>query len=188
MENIPMVPLSIVLIAASIAAVTDVWKFKVYNTLTLPVLASGLIYQFSVGGAAGLTQGVLGVLFGFFALIFFYVMGGMGAGDVKLLSAVGAWLGMPLTFYILIASSLLAGIYAVFLLVLGGSLSETWVNFQILWFRIASFSRFLGNDDRLEKETKRHDRRRRCVPFAAMVAIGTTMTYWLIHQGILRIH
>jgi prepilin peptidase CpaA len=187
MENPSMVPLSIVLAAALIAAVTDVWKFKVYNTLTLPLMASGLIYQFSVGGLNGLSQGVLGVLFGFFALIFFYVMGGMGAGDVKLLSALGAWLGMPLTFYIFIASSLLGGIYAVLLLVLGGSLGETWVNLQILWFRILSVSRYLGSDDRLERETKRPDRRKRCVPFAAMVAMGTSMTYWLIHQGILKL-
>ena len=48
------VPIAMVLLASLIAAVTDVWKFKVYNLLTFPLLASGLTYHTFYGGAAGL--------------------------------------------------------------------------------------------------------------------------------------
>ena len=189
MEKLSVVPLAIVLVAALIAAVTDVWKFKVYNILTVPVLISGLLFQSVFGGLAGLTQGLMGVLFGLFALIPFYVMGGMGAGDVKLMAAVGAWLGMPLTFHIFIASSLTAGVYAVLLLVFGGGLSETWVNLQIIWFRLATFCRHLGSDNRLELEATRPDRRKRVVPFAAMVAMGTILTFvWMFFHGSVKIY
>jgi prepilin peptidase CpaA len=166
-------PIIIALIAALIAAVTDIWKFKVYNALTLPLLVSGLLYQ---GLYGSLVNGMMGILFGFAALIALYVIGGMGAGDVKLMAALGAWLGFPLTFYVFIASSLAAGLYAIFLMIATGKVGETVVNLHILWLRLASIGRYLASDDRVEAEVKRTDRRRRIIPFAAMVAIGIVAT------------
>jgi len=74
------VPVIVVLVAAFVAAATDIWKFKVYNVLTLPLLVSGLLYH---AFRAELADSLLGVLFGFAALIVLYIIGGMGAGDVK---------------------------------------------------------------------------------------------------------
>jgi prepilin peptidase CpaA len=170
-------PAAVVLIAALIAAVTDVWKFKVYNALTLPLLVSGLLYHGITGGLTALGGSSLGMLFGFGILLLFYAMGAMGSGDVKLMAAIGAWLGMPLTFYVFIASSLAGGVYAVGLLVLAGGIGETLIHMQILWLRMSAFGRHLSCDDRIEVEVKRDDRRRRLIPFAAMVAIGVVATY-----------
>jgi prepilin peptidase CpaA len=183
--DLPIIPCLVVLAAAVISAVTDVWKFKVHNALTLPLLASGLIYHAVVEGKPGLATSLLGVLFGFGMLLAFYVRGGMGAGDVKLMAAVGAWLGMPLTFYVFIASSLAAGVYAVVLVAFSqGGLSEVLLNFQILWVRMQTIGRHLGDDNRIEREVKRDDRRRRLIPFAAMVAVGLIATLlWLRHLG-----
>ena len=55
-------------------------------------------------------------------------------------------------------------------------MGETLVNLQILWLRLASIGRYLGADDRVETEVLRTDRRRRLIPFAAMVAIGLIAT------------
>ena len=168
------VPVIVVLVAALVAAVTDIWKFKVYNALTLPLLGSGLLYH---GFRAELADSLVGVLFGFAALIVLYVIGGMGAGDVKLMAAVGAWLGMPLTFYVFIASSLAAGVYALGLVVWTGRVGETIVNLQILWLRLASIGRYLGSrrpgrDARSAGPTAASG----IIPFAAMVAIGLVAT------------
>jgi prepilin peptidase CpaA len=169
-----------VLVATLIAAATDVWSFKVYNALTLPVMLSGLVYHGVIGGWSGLGHSVLGLAFGFTLLLLFYAMGGMGAGDVKLMAAIGAWLGMPLTFYVFIASALAGGVYAVVLLVLSGGIQEAVIHMQILWLRMTALGRHLGADDRIEAEVKRDDRRKRLVPFAAMVAVGVIATYfWL---------
>src|SRR5262249_6687453 len=111
-------PIVVVLAAALIAAATDIWKFKVYNALTLPLLLSGLLYH---GLRSELLDSLVGVLFGFAALVLLYVIGGMGAGDVKLMAAIGAWLGMPFTFYVFIASSLAAGAYALLLMAVSGT-------------------------------------------------------------------
>jgi prepilin peptidase CpaA len=176
----PAVPIVVALAAALIAAVTDVWKFKVYNALTLPLLATGILYH-GVHGHLG--DSLVGVLFGFGALIALHVVGGMGAGDVKLMAALGAWLGMPLTFYVFIASSLAAGVYAVLLMVATGKVFETMVNLRILWLRLACIGRYLGADDQVEREVNRSDRRRRIIPFAAMVAIGIVSTLlWFGHD------
>jgi prepilin peptidase CpaA len=96
----------------------------------------------------------------------------MGGGDVKLMAALGAWLGVPFTFYVFIASSLAAGVYALGLIVGCGRVRETWINLKIIWHRVAAVGRHLGGEDRIEDEVGRDDRRRRLIPFAAMVAVG----------------
>jgi prepilin peptidase CpaA len=161
-----------VLAASFVAAVIDVWKFKVHNLITLPLLVSGLLYHGSVEGLSGVWNSFLGALFGFGALFVFYLMGGMGAGDVKLLAAIGAWLGMPLTFHLFLASALAAGAYAVGLVVLYDRAGDTWVNLQILWHRMTALGRYFAAEDRVEVQLRRPRPRRRVIPFAAMVALG----------------
>jgi prepilin peptidase CpaA len=177
--QVQAVPIVVVLVAALITTVTDLWKFKVYNVVTVPLLLSGIVYHSVMGGTAGLIGSLLGALFGFGMLLAFYVMGGMGAGDVKLMAAVGAWLGLPWTFQLFIASSLAAGVYSVILLVIGRGLGETWTNFQILWLRLVILGRHLGTGQRVEEAVTRSDRRLRVVPFAAMLMIGTMVLIFL---------
>lgn len=176
MAQSSLIPIVVVVLASVIAAITDVWKFKVYNILTMPLLVTGLIYHSVHGGVAGLTASLLGVLFGFGILVAFYVMGGVGAGDVKLMAAVGAWLGMPYTYYVFTASALAAGIYAVGLMLYYGTVSETLMNLMILWHRVTALSKHLRPDDRIESEVTRADRRRRLIPFGAMMAVGIFAT------------
>jgi prepilin peptidase CpaA len=167
------------LMAALIAAITDVWKFKVHNVLTLPLLGSGFIYHGLMGGTSGLVGSLLGFLFGFGVLIVLYILGGMGAGDVKFMAALGAWLGMPLTFYVFIASSLAAGIYSVALVLLYGNVSETWLNLRVVGYRLMILGRHLGSNDALVTEVNRTDRRQRLIPFTAMIALGLLVTVLL---------
>jgi prepilin peptidase CpaA len=171
-NQVQVIPIAVVLLAALITTATDLWSFKIYNILTVPLLGAGIVYHTVMGGMMGFQGSLLGALFGFGALLAFYVMGGMGAGDVKLMAAVGAWLGLPVTFHLFIASSLAAGAYSLVLLVVGRGLFDTWTNFQILWLRLVILGRHMGTGERVEVEVNRPDRRRRLVPFAAMVMIG----------------
>jgi prepilin peptidase CpaA len=166
------VPIAVVLLACIVAAVTDVWKFKVHNWLTVPLMFSGLIYNSFDRGWAGLSDSALGVLLGFCMLLVFYLMGGMGAGDVKLMAGVGAWLGTEKTFYVFLASALAAGLYAVVLIVMYSSARETALNLRLIWHRVGAVWRHLGAEDNIETGVNRSDRRRRVIPFAAMMAIG----------------
>jgi prepilin peptidase CpaA len=131
-----------------------------------------LFYHALVGGSSEFMGSFLGAVFGFSILVPFYFMGGMGAGDVKLMAAVGAWLGIPQTFLVFIASSLAAGCYALYLIFAYGKIAETCVNLKILFHRLWAAGRYLGAEDNIEVAVSRADRASRLIPFAAMVAIG----------------
>ncbi len=75
---------------------------RIPNYLTLSCALAGLGYQLGFHGLAGLTDGLLGMVLGFGLLILFYLKGGMGAGDVKALAALGTWLGVWGTIYLFV--------------------------------------------------------------------------------------
>jgi prepilin peptidase CpaA len=166
------IPVVVVLAAAFVAALTDWWRFRVHNLLTLPLMCSGLAYHAWVAGWPGLGNSLLGMVFGFGVLILFFLMGGMGAGDVKLMAGVGAWLGLPLTFWVFIAASLVSGVYAVYLILAYGQVQRTWVSFRLLCLRLVALGRHLGSDQQLEMEINQPEFRQRVIPFATMMAIG----------------
>jgi Flp pilus assembly protein protease CpaA len=174
------IPLAVIGVGLCVAAVTDLWSFKVHNLLTLPLLLSGLLYHLAVHGGPGLTASLQGAAFGLLVLFPFHLMGGIGGGDVKLMAAVGAWLGLPLTFSVFIVSSLATGIYAVALIVAHGQWRRTWINLQIAWFRLAASGQPSAGEHRVEVEVKGAECRKHCIPFAAMTAIGLVGTLaWL---------
>jgi prepilin peptidase CpaA len=177
-------PVVVVLLAASVAAVTDVWKFKIHNALTLPLLLGGLAFHGFMGGWSGLLGSFLGAAFGFCVLIVFFALGGMGGGDVKLMAAVGAWLGLPLTVFVFLAGAVAGGVYSLIVILVCGKWRETWMNLKILWHRVHAFSRHLGAEDHVEAAVNSPDRRRRVVPFAAMIVVGlVALLVWAAVEG-----
>jgi prepilin peptidase CpaA len=162
--------------ATVVAAGTDVWRFKVYNALTFPALLGGLAASAWFGGWAGLATSGLGALAGFGLLVAFFAMGGVGAGDVKLLTALGAWLGPALTVQVFLASAIAAGLYALALAVLYGGLAATVVDLLFLTHRIRRGEIAAPAGPPIREEAARPDRRRRLVPFAAMTCLGFLAT------------
>jgi prepilin peptidase CpaA len=79
---------------------------RIPNYLTLVTALSGLGFQFGAHGWPGLSQGLFGLGVGFALMILFYLKGGMGAGDVKALAALGAWLGPLATLFLFIYMAL----------------------------------------------------------------------------------
>jgi prepilin peptidase CpaA len=171
--------LAIVLVAALVAAATDLWKFRVYNLLTIPLLFTGLAYHAWYGG---FVDSLVAALIGFGFLIVLHVMGGVGAGDVKLMAGVGAWLGTMNTIYVFIGSSLAAGVYSLALILINRRLFETLIELRILVHRLSTFGQFLASDDRFETEVTRPDRRSRVIPFGAMVAVGVIATLFYLQN------
>ena len=82
-----------------IAGVTDVREGRIPNWLTFSLAGFGMAVHGWHQGFSGLLLSVEGLAIGILCLIFFYIKGGMGAGDVKLLGAIGAILGPHLIIY-----------------------------------------------------------------------------------------
>jgi prepilin peptidase CpaA len=175
MAEISWQVLVVTISAATVAAVTDVWKFRVYNALTIPLALIGLLYHSVINGVGGLADSALGLLFGFSVLLLPYILGLIGAGDVKLMAGVGAWLCFPATAIVFAASALVAGVYALVLILYRGQLGESWMTMKLICYRFASLGIHLRKQDLVEPLSQSPDRRLRLIPFGAMVPLGMVM-------------
>ena len=103
----------LVAIVLIVAAVIDGLKLKVPNWITFPLVISGWICSFALFGVPGLGWSLMGTAVGLALLMPAYAVGGMGAGDVKLLAGVGAWIWSTHTFYAFCISAFIGGLIAV---------------------------------------------------------------------------
>ena len=90
------------------AVVSDLRTRRIPNWLTVSAFAAGLVYHIATGGLEGLLFSLGGFATGFGTLLILWLMGGGGGGDVKLMGAVGAWLGAFSTILVFIGSALFA--------------------------------------------------------------------------------
>lgn len=114
-EMINLIILSFVLI---VAAVTDIRFRKIPNLLTFPAVLSGIILHTIMTGWRGFIFSIEGLFLGLSFLMLFYLIGGMGAGDVKLMGAVGGILGPKGVLMAFLCTAIIGGIYAAVLMAL----------------------------------------------------------------------
>jgi prepilin peptidase CpaA len=107
----------LLIIILTICVITDVKSRKIYNKVIYPSLLLTFLFHFLAGGWDQLQGSIFGFLLGFALLLIPYLMGGMGAGDVKLLALVGALKGGPFVLYTGIYMALIGGAIAVILLI-----------------------------------------------------------------------
>ncbi len=121
--NAAMLVCCCVLFAAMVA---DLRHQVVPNLLCLPAALAGIFYH----GAGflqseGIGFAVSGTIAGFVLLVGPFLLGGMGGGDVKLLAALGSWLGPAAILEVFVYSALAAGIYA-----------AMWLTIRSSWRRL----------------------------------------------------
>src|SRR4051794_8279775 len=90
-----------------IAAVIDWRQRRIPNWLTVVMALSGIAGSFMGGSVAAPGQAMLGLLVGFAITFVLFAMGALGGGDVKLIAAVGAWVGPIILVKILLAETIL---------------------------------------------------------------------------------
>ena len=91
-----------------VAAICDTRTRKVPNRLTVPALVGGIIFRLVADGTPGLGEAGLGFVIGFGTLFVLWAVGGGGGGDVKLMGALGVWLGFKATLAVLICSAFIS--------------------------------------------------------------------------------
>jgi prepilin peptidase CpaA len=174
----------VVLSASLIASLTDIWRFKVYNILTFPLFFCGIAYHTISDGWSGLGLSAAGAAFGLVVFLVPFALGGMGAGDVKFVAALGAWLGLRPLAWVVVFGCIASGIFAIGLVISNVGLRGLWFNLQLTMFRIGSLGGLLVGNDRREhihNWTSHPERRKRLIPFSAMITIGLLVTVALMY-------
>jgi prepilin peptidase CpaA len=175
-----MVPLELFYVAAvasftMVAAISDLRTRRLPNWLTVPAFVAGVLMHTAVNGLAGLGFSLLGFATGFSLLLVLWLTGGGGGGDVKLMGALGAWLGVSLTLGVFLISALLAAVATVAVL-LAGMLSHGFGFVQRRYLAAGSASRPTSRNAAGPEERRRRQERRGILPYAVPVALGT----WLV--------
>lgn len=113
-----------VLTIAFIATVTDILYNKIYNWLTLPAMVLGLLAGAYYHGGLGLLQAFFGLAAGLLLYGWMFAIRVMGAGDVKLLMAMGALGGGLFAIDVAIVGILVGGVMALGILIFKGRIRE----------------------------------------------------------------
>jgi prepilin peptidase CpaA len=113
------------------AAWIDGKELRVPNWITFPMVLSGLIYSTVVGGS--LSAGLVGMAMGLACLLPLYAVGGMGAGDVKLMAGIGAWLGWQITLESFMVSAVVGAVMAVLMVLFRGTWKKHYENFLTIF-------------------------------------------------------
>lgn len=110
--------------ALGIAVITDLRSHRIYNWLTFPAILIGLLLNSLGSGLPGLLFAVGGIAVAALSLVLF-LLGAMGAGDVKLLVAVGALMGPHFAGWTLLCTAIVGGLLGVVYAARRGALSHT---------------------------------------------------------------
>ena len=162
----PIWLLSAILIAA---AVIDGWILKVPNWLTFPLVLAGWAAGAYCGGAGGLGLSIAGTLVGLGLLLPAYAIGGMGAGDVKLMAGIGAWIGAMATFYAFCVSSVVGGVIAVAMVLF----RRRWHHHFLQFFKIVDEILVLRDPEMLADIAAQRKSTMLLLPYGIPIALGT---------------
>jgi prepilin peptidase CpaA len=165
-------PIWIVTITLVVAAVIDGLKLKVPNWITFPMIISGWIYSATLSpyaGVDGLTYSLIGTVVGLALLLPAYAIGGMGAGDVKLLAGVGAWVWGTVTLYAFAVSAIVGGIIAVCMVLAG----KSWDKHQNQFWMICNEIMTVKDPDKLSTIAAERKPTMMLLPYGIPIAIGT---------------
>ena len=103
------------LLTVMAAAWTDFQTWRIPNRLLAPSAAAALMLSAFVPGAQGLYLSLLGAAVGLLIFMPLYLLKGMAAGDVKLMTVIGLYAGPQLTLDIALVSALIGGMWVVIL-------------------------------------------------------------------------
>lgn len=155
----------------AICAFSDLATGKIFNQITYPAAALGLILALVAGGLPELGQHAIGLLVGFLPFFVVFLFRGMGGGDVKLMGAAGAIMGYPLIVGGLFHTILVGGVIAVSVMLWKGVL---WRGIRNSLWTVVTWV--------LPMQTQHLDpANSQRVPFGVAIALGTV---WATLEGL----
>lgn len=154
----------------AVAVFTDLRSGRIPNWLVLPFLAIGIAVSGWQHGWGGVGHSLAGVGLGTVLFGFFYILGGMGMGDVKLCAAIGAWIGPMQLLTALVITGLAGGVMAIAWAIRGKFVGEL--------FRGSGNLLFGRRGKKPEERLTLSSPLARKMPYAPAIAIGTLISFF----------
>jgi len=158
--------------AVSVATVTDLRSRRIPNWLVFPFMAAGLVLSAWLDGWQGLAHSLEGFTLAAAVYGLFYLLGGMGMGDVKLCAGIGAWIGPGQMVTAMVMTAIAGGLMAVAWAVCGGFLGELLNGSGELVFG------FGKRGMKPHPELVLSNPATRKMPYAPAIAIGTLLSFF----------
>jgi prepilin peptidase CpaA len=171
--SLDMFPKAIALAVALVACVTDIRTRRIPNLLTFGAAALAFMFHLFIEGWTAGGTSVLAWLVGLLVFLPFFLVGGLGAGDVKLVAAIGAWLGSPaLTMWVALYTGIAGGVMALMVMLVRGYAKTTFNNLRLM---ITSWRLGVATVPGLTLDETTGPK----LAYAIPIAVGTGLTLWL---------
>jgi prepilin peptidase CpaA len=157
---------------AGAACWCDLRTRRIPNALTFPAAVLGLITAIALHGGQGALSSAAGLFVGLLLVCPLFALKGLGAGDVKLLGALGAWLGTTAVLMVAFYTALAGGVLAIALIVRHRYGSQAMRNLWLLLthWRVSG----LRPLDTLTLDTSAGPK----LPYALPIAVGLALAFW----------
>lgn len=159
---------------AALVIYYDVRYRRIPNAFVLATLISGLILNFAIGGWRGGLSSLGGCVLGFVLMFMLHVFGAMGAGDVKLFSAIGSVIGAQLVLPTFVVVVLTGGLLAVISILRSGV-------FRTTMHRVLQIFVGLLPGWQMPKFSVPADRRH-TIPYGVAITIGAIISTAIFHR------
>jgi len=156
-----------------VACVFDLRTRRIPNALTLGGAVAAFSYALLALGITGFGRSLAGWLVGLAIFLPFFLLGGLGAGDVKLQACLGAWLGPAMALHGALYSAIAGGVLALIVALATGYLRTAVDNLYSLFFHF----RVVGVRPYPELTLERGKGPR--LPYAVPIAAGAAAAIWL---------
>lgn len=174
MDSFAWWPTSIVVL---VAAAIDLRARRIPNWLVLPFFTAGVGVSAWAQGWHGVSQSMEGSALGLLLYGALFWVGGMGAGDVKLCAAIGAWIGPRQLMLAIILTALAGGMMAIAWAAAGGFFSELMqgTGYLIMGKHRHGLSSVPEGEDSARSAPRGFLRRK--MPYAPAIAVGTLLSF-----------
>jgi len=158
---------------ALMACLTDLRSRRIPNVLTFGGALAALVFHTATAGSHGLLASLAGWGLGVVFFLLPFALGGLGGGDIKLLAALGAWLGPALTIWMAVYTGIAGGVLALVVALARGYLGQALANIRLLLTdrSVAGI--------RAVNEASLADSRGPALAYAPPIFVGTVVTLWL---------
>ena len=169
-------PIWFVTITLVVAAVIDGFELKVPNWITFPMIVSGWVYSayfadahFGLTWYEGLGWSLAGTAVGLLTLLPLYSIGGMGAGDVRLMAGIGAWVHVTITLWAFAISGVIGAVLAILMVLYKQGWSKHSGQFWMILNEIAT----VKDPDELSAIAAKRKPSMLLLPYGIPIAMGT---------------